>query len=52
MKLKLFSLLFIFLGDILIKEKKYKEALECYNKMIQIEPKDTYPWRKKGIFDA
>ena len=36
-------------GTALYILKKYKEALTCYNKVIEISPQDKFNWIKKGL---
>ena len=36
-------------GDLLISEKRYEEALEAFNKALEINPKNEYALSNKGI---
>ncbi len=36
-------------GNLFISEKRYEEALEAFNKAIEINPKDGYVFSRKGI---
>jgi len=36
-------------GNLFISEKRYEEALEAFNKAIEINPKDGYVFSRKGV---
>ncbi|MEQ8191140.1 MAG: SUMF1/EgtB/PvdO family nonheme iron enzyme [Candidatus Eremiobacterota bacterium] len=36
-------------GNILCKQEKYQEAIECYNKALNIDPEDVYIKNNKGL---
>ena len=37
------------LGDALQKLERYDDAIACYDKATEIDPKDTYFWVNKGM---
>ena len=39
-------------GEILQNDKKYSEAMICFDKSIKIEPKHEYSWECKGLVYA
>lgn len=45
-----YSIFFDIIGDILYEEKNFKEALECYNIALQIDPTELVYGKKKGLF--
>jgi len=36
-------------GSILRNQKKCEEAIECYEKAIEIDPNNAYSWKNKGL---
>ena len=36
-------------GRVFHDQEKYEEAIECYDKAIQIEPEDIESWSDKGL---
>ena len=36
-------------GTRLLEDAKYDEALECFNKILSLDPKNTHAWNQKGV---
>ena len=36
-------------GTLLLDSAKYDEALECFDKVLSLEPKNTRAWNQKGV---
>ena len=39
-------------GNVLVKEKKYKEALDCYSKAIEIDPNDPILYSNRSLMHS
>jgi tetratricopeptide (TPR) repeat protein len=39
-------------GEILLSEKRYEDAIACYNKAVKIEPEKAVAWFKLGIANS
>ena len=35
-------------GNALLIQKRYEEAIECYDKVIRLNPEDYHAWHNKG----
>ena len=36
-------------GTHLLEDAKYDEALECFDKVLSLDPKNTHAWNQKGV---
>ena len=36
-------------GTRLLEDTKYDEALECFDRVISLDPKNTHAWNQKGV---
>jgi len=36
-------------GTRLLEGAKYDEALECFDKVLSLDPKNTHAWNQKGV---
>jgi len=36
-------------GTLLLEDAKYDEALECFDKVLSLDPKNTHAWNQKGV---
>ncbi len=36
-------------GTRLLEDAKYDEALECFDKVLSLDPKNTRAWNQKGV---
>lgn len=43
------SLIFLYLGNHLIRLRRYKEAIEAYDKALRLDSKNAYAWNNRGV---